>query len=119
MCVPENEWKRPTVNMAIWKKRQEKEGGRGEERRREEDVMFTTAALWRVGSRRESKHVWCTAPPPTLLLLQTHMHTHTPLKNSSSGVTYVSSFTLLLFSSDWHSALPSMCRNTRTEERQW
>lgn len=21
MCVPENEWKRPTVNMAIWKER--------------------------------------------------------------------------------------------------
>lgn len=66
--MPEYVWKRPRVNMAIWKDgrggggggggkggmtEEERSGIRGEEggleERREEDVMCTTAALWRVG----------------------------------------------------------------------
>lgn len=64
--MPEYVWKRPRVNMAIWKDRrgggggekggmteEERSGIRGEEggleERREGDVMCTTAALWRVG----------------------------------------------------------------------
>lgn len=42
MCVPENEWKRPTVNVAIWK--EEGRGGeKGTQRRRR---------------RRKSEKIW-------------------------------------------------------------
>lgn len=65
VCVPESVWKRPCVNMTIWKEgRGEKKRGHGRgggeqhtwgrgrvegEERRVKDVVCTTAALWRVG----------------------------------------------------------------------
>lgn len=71
-CVLEKEWKRPTVNVAIWKEgeRRRKKGddGGGKEqgawragrvRGEEEDDDNVIAALWRVGSHSESKLVWC------------------------------------------------------------
>lgn len=45
-------------------------------RRGEGDVVWSTAALWRVGSRSESRHVWCTneSPPHPSFFKHTHMH---------------------------------------------
>jgi len=88
--VPENEWKRPTVNMAVCEEgrggeretRQAGEGGEvrstrlkreGCRRGEEEDVMCTTAAVWRVGSHSVSRLIWSTNDAPHYNLFK---HTH-------------------------------------------
>lgn len=88
--MPEYVWKRPRVNMAIWKDgrgggggggeggmtEEERSGIRGEEggleERREEDVMCTTAALWRVGLTLSQRTSGAQIRAPLIARLQIH-----------------------------------------------